>query len=167
MRNITRYILSLLAGGLAASCGYTAPYQTSGPTVAKEGVQIALTGEQCYVNRTGEQFPTSVNDDQLHVNLRLNVANQSSQVAVLNLDALQLEDRAAPTPAVMHPMESGSIELAPGESRVVPLAFEEEPQLDRPDRLDCRHDMALEAEHAVAIAGQPINLAAIHFQPAR
>ncbi len=166
MRHSIRYLLSLAAGGLVASCGYTAPYQTSGP-VAQEGVQIALAGERCYVNRSGEQFPTSVNDDQLHVDVQLNVVNRSDQVAVLDLDALQLEDRAAPTPAVIRPMESGSVELAPGETRVVPLAFSEAPQLDRADRLDCHHELALDTQHAVAIGGQPLHLAAIHFRPAR
>jgi hypothetical protein len=93
MKSGVRYLLSLAASVLAASCGYTAPYQTSRPVVTNQGVEIALAGEQYYLNRTSEQFPTSVNDDQLRVDVKLDVVNQSDRPATLDLNALQLHGR--------------------------------------------------------------------------
>jgi hypothetical protein len=159
MNNSTLCVFSLVAAGLTASCGYTAPYQTSGPTLSKEGVQIAIAGEQCYVNRSSEQYPTAVNDDELHIAMNLQVKNESNHVAVLSLDSLQLAQDSKSDPLVMHPQESGSVSLSPGETKLVSLDFE------RQTGLDCHHGLALDTQGAVVIEGKPVNLASIHFQP--
>ena len=91
-----RHVIALVAGALAASCGYAAPYQASRPVVTNQGVEIALAGERCYVGRTDERFPPPMNDDQLHVDVKLDVVNQADRPAVLDLDALRLQERAAP-----------------------------------------------------------------------
>jgi hypothetical protein len=161
MKNSTRYVLSLVAAGLATSCGYTAPYRTSGPALSKEGVQITLAGEQCYVNRSTEEFPTAVDDDVLHVGLSLQVFNHSDRVAVIALDGFQLEENAGSGQAVLHPQQSGSVTLSPGQSTSLALDYTQQPGLD------CHHDLALDTRGAVAIEGKPVNLASIHFVPAR
>ncbi len=161
MKNTSIFVLSLAAAGLAASCGYTAPYQNSGPALSQEGVKIALVGERCYVNRSGEQYPTTIVDDELHVGVDLKVTNQSDQVATLALENFQLEETAGGEHAVMHPQESGSVALSPGQSTDVALDFADKAELD------CHHDLKLDSQGAIAIQGRPASLASIHFQPSR
>jgi hypothetical protein len=161
MKNHTLLVFSLVTAGLATSCGYTTPYRTSGPAFSKDGVQITLAGEECYVNRSTEQFPIALNDidDVLHVGVNLQVRNDSKHVAVLSLDGFQLSEDTKTERLVMHPQESGSLSLAPGETKLVALDFQQQTELD------CHHDLALAAQGAVAIEGRPVYLAGIHFQP--
>lgn len=156
---MTLLAVSVIAGSLSG-CAYSTPYQTSGPTVAKEGVRVAIAGDRCYVNRTAEQFPTNVNDDRLHVDVELAVTNNAKEAATLSLDQFHLAD--ARTNATVAPLASGQVSLAPSETKLVPLAFEE-----AAGNVDCHHDFAIAAQGAVSLEHQPVTLASIHFQPAR
>ena len=157
MKNTTLYVLSLAAA--TASCGYSRPYQNSGPTLSKEGVQVTLMAQECHNNRADEQYPTALIDDQLHVGVKLQVTNQSNHVARLSLSAFQLEAGSGREHTVMHPKEDGVVSLSPGQSTNVALNFAEETELD------CHHDLALDVQGAVAIEGRPTYLASIHFLP--
>jgi hypothetical protein len=161
MKNRKLYGLSLIAAGVTASCGYTAPYHSSGPALSREGVQISLTAEQCYNNRFDEQYPTALSDDELHVGVRLNVINRSNHVAILVPAAFQLEENEGNEHTVMRPAETGSLSLPPGQSTDLILNFAEEA------KYDCRHDLVLDAHHAIALEGKPVHLASIHFLPSR
>lgn len=156
---MTLFAVSLIAGSLAG-CAYSAPYQTSGATVAKEGVRVAIAGDRCYVNRSGEQVPTAIDDDRLHVDVEVAVTNDSQEMATLSLGQFQLAD--ARTNATVPPLESGQVVLSPNETKVVPLAFEESV-----GTADCHHDLALATQGAISLEHQPVALASIHFQPAR
>jgi hypothetical protein len=157
MRNSSQAILLVTVLGSAASCAFTAPYRNSGPAISKEGVQVAIVGERCFVNRTGEQYPTTVNDDELNLGMRLQVKNEASQPAVLSLDRLRLSETVAGERTVMTPMESESLALAPGEIKVVSLHFEQT------GALDCHHEMALDAPQAVAIGDTEVEIDPIRF----
>jgi len=153
-------IVSIVITCVLAACGYTAPYQATGPVEAREGVELTLAGESCYVNRSGEQFPTSSPDDILHVAVRVQVANHSAHPAQLSLDHFQLAEGASSgEAAIISPSESGTIVLPAGESRTVDLAYQQETDLD------CRRTFALEANQAVSIDGRPVNVASIGFRP--
>lgn len=145
----------------AASCGYVAPYSSSGPSLSKEGVEIAIAEERCYVNRSGEQFPTTVDDDHLNLDLRLQIKNKSSHVAVLTPDHVDLSETVAGERMVMHPRESEAISLQPGETKIIALAFEQS------GKLDCHHDLALEAAGAVEIEGGKVSFEPIRFLATR
>ena len=147
--------------GFVASCGYSSPYSSSGPAMSKEGVNIAITGERCFVNRSAEQFPTTVNDDRLILGLRLQVKNEASHTAVLSLDHLHVSETMGGERQVMQPLGSGALELAPGETKTVSLDFAQEGELD------CHHDMALETAGAIAIEGGQVNIEPIRFLVSR
>jgi len=155
------HMIGLLSAALMASCGYTVPYQTSGPALSANGVQVRLLGDRCYVNRSGEQFPTSVDDDRLGIDVRLQIDNTSALPAQVSLGRFELADGAAPGSGVISPYEAEMVTLSPGETRTVGLEFETQ------TTLDCRHSFALDVNDAVAIAGKRVDLAAIRFQPAR
>jgi hypothetical protein len=145
----------------AASCGYVAPYTSSGPSLSKEGVEIAIAGERCYVNRSAEPFPTTVDDDQLNLALRLQIKNKSSHVAVLTPDHVGLSETVAGARMVMHSVESGAISLQPGETKTISLNFEQS------GALDCHHDLSLEAAGAVEIDGAKVSFEPIRFLASR
>jgi hypothetical protein len=145
----------------AASCGYVAPYTSSGPSLSKEGVEIAIAGERCYVNRSAEPFPTTVDDDNLNLDLRLQIKNKSSHVAVLTPDHVGLSETVAGERMVMHPRKSEAISLQPGETQTISLNFEQSGELD------CHHDLALEAAGAVEIEGGKVSFEPIRFLASR
>jgi hypothetical protein len=147
--------------GIAASCGYVAPYTSSGPSLSKEGVEVAIAGELCYVNRSAEQFPTTVNDDHLNLDLRLQVKNASNHIAVLSPDHVRLSETVGGERMVMQPRESATISLQPWETTIVSLGFEQS------GGFDCHHDLALEAAGAVEIEGGKVSFEPIHFLASR
>jgi hypothetical protein len=164
MKNSTRCVLTFVAAvaaGLTSSCGYTAPYQTSGPSLSKEGVQVTLVGEQCYVNRSTEEFPTTVDDGVLHVGLNLQIANHSDRAALIALDGFQLEEGGGSERVVVHPQQSGSVVLSPGQSTNLALGY------TQPSAVGCHHDLTLDTQGAIAIEGKPVHVASIRFLPAR
>jgi hypothetical protein len=161
MNRIQRSIILTAALGFVASCGYAAPYSSSGPAMSKEGVNVAIAGERCFVNRSAAQFSTTVGDDRLNLDLRLQIRNEASHTAVLSLDRLRVSETTGGERQVMQPLVSGALELAPGETKMVSLDFEQEGELD------CHHDMALEAAGAIAIEGAQVNVGPIHFLSSR
>jgi hypothetical protein len=156
-----RGVIVAAALGFATSCGYAAPYRSSGPAVSKEGVDIAIAGERCFVNRSGEQFPTAIDDDRLSLDLRLQVKNEGTHPAVLSLDRFRVSENTRGERTVMWPLESGALALAPGETKTLSLAFEQDGELD------CHHDMALEASGAIATEGGQVDVQPIHFLASR
>ena len=145
----------------AASCGYVVPYSSSGPSLSKEGVEIAIAGERCYVNQSAEPFPTTVDDGILNLALRVQIKNRSSHVAVLTPDHVSLSESVAGERMVMHPRESEVISLQPGETQTISLNFEQS------GALDCHHNLALEAAGAVEIEGGKISFEPIRFLASR
>ena len=141
----------------AASCGYVAPYTSSGPSLSKEGVQIAIAGERCFVNRSAEPFLTTVGDDRLNLDVRLQVKNDTDHVAVLSEERVLLSEIVRGERTAMRPREADAISLQPGETKVVSLYFEQSGDLD------CHHQMALEPQDAVAIDGKQV----VSFEPIR
>ena len=101
------------------------------------------------------------NDDRLSLGLRLQVKNEASHAAVLSLDHLRVSETVGGERQVMPPLESGALELAPGETKTVSLDFEQEGELD------CHHDMVLEAAGAIAIEGGAVNIEPIRFLVSR
>jgi hypothetical protein len=147
----------VVLGVCATSCAYAVPYRSSGPSFSKEGVEIAIAGERCFVNRSGEQFPTTVNDDQLNLDLRLQVKNDSKHIAVLSPDRVLLSEAVGGERTVMRPLESGAISFQPGESKLVSLDFEQS------GALDCHHELTLDAVGVIKIEGGQVKIEPIRF----
>jgi len=113
------------------------------------------------VNRSGEQFPTTVDDDRLGIDVKLQIENASLLPAQVSLGRFKLADGAKPGTGVISPHEAEMVTLSPGETRTVGLEFETD------ETLDCRHSFALDVSGAVAIEGERVDLAAIRFHPVR
>jgi len=157
MTNLSKSSLWVAVLVITASCGYTSPYRSSGPAVSKEGVQVAIVGERCYVNRSAEDFPTTVNDDQLNLAMRVQIKNKASHTAALSLDNVRLAETTGGAQTLMVPRESESLSLLPGATTVVSLDFEQS------GTLDCHHEMALDVGRAIKIEGGEVGLQPIRF----
>jgi hypothetical protein len=142
--------VAIVVLGFVASCGYAAPYTSSGPSLSKEGVQISIAGERCFVNRSAEPFLTTVGDDRLNLDLRLQVKNNTDHAAVLSEDRVLLSEIVRGQRTAIRPRETDVISLQPGETKVVSLYFEQSGELD------CHHEMALEPQGAVEIDGKHV-----------
>lgn len=152
----------LLVSSLSvASCGYSTPYRSSGPAISKAGVEVRLAGERCYVNRSAEQFPTVADDDRLHLDVNLQIANTTPKPVQVSLDRFQLVESTPTEQVVMRPRERDVLTLSPSETRNIALDFESDTSLD------CRHDFSLAANDAVALEGARVDVRPLDFQPAR
>jgi hypothetical protein len=144
-------------GLVATSCGYSAPYRSSGPALSKAGVEIAVVGQRCYVNRAADPYRTTVSDDELNLELRVDVKNQSGRTAVVEPQRMVVSEMADGKRTDLRSEDKGAVTLQPGEAKTVSLRFE------RTGDLDCRHELALDAGQAVTVDGQPVSLDPIRF----
>jgi hypothetical protein len=152
----------LLVGSiLVASCGYGAPFRSSGAATSKAGVEVRLAGQRCYVNRSAEQFPTAADDDRLHVDVSLQIVNASPKPAQVSLNRFALVEGEPAGSVIMQPNEADVLSLSPNETRSVGLEFEKQTSLD------CRHDFSLAANDAIALDGTHVEIGPIGFRPTR
>jgi hypothetical protein len=162
MRIQRTFILGAAAAMLAAGCAYTAPYESSGPALSEQGIQVGIAGIRCYVNRESDpMIETGSNDDQVGLDVKLQVDNQSNQVAELEEGHLRLADADLPGAKAAPPRRSNVVTVLPGESKQVRLAFIPE------GASDCRHNFALELADSVDVDGSPIPMSPIMFEPKR
>jgi len=125
--------------------------------MSQEGIQVAIVGERCYVNRSGEAFPTTVSDDQLNLAMRVQIQNGASHTAALSMDKIRLSETTGGAPTTMAPRERESLSLLPGATTVVLLDFEQS------GALDCHHEMSLDLGTALRIEGGQVSLEPIRF----
>lgn len=155
-------ILGAAAVMLAAGCAYTAPYQSSGPALSEQGVQVGIAGIRCYVNREADpMIETGGANDQVGLDVKLQVSNYSDQVAELEEGHLRLSDADVGGLQAVPPERSKVVTILPGESKEVRLAFMPE------GAADCRHNFALELADSVDVEGSPVPLSPIVFEPKR
>ena len=141
---------------LTTGCAYGGPYKTSGPSLSEQGVQVSVAGARCYVNREDEPYPDVIDQDQADLDVKLQIKNDSGQVAEISEGRIRLAESDTSTTAAP-PEQSGVISVPPGATTQVPLKFE-------PSGVDsCRHAFALEMADSVDLAGSPIALSPIRF----
>jgi hypothetical protein len=156
----SKVILGAAAAIMAAGCAYTAPYQSSGPALSEQGVQVGVAGVRCYVNREGDpMIETGPGQEQVGLDVKLQISNHSDQVAELEEGHLRLADADTASSKAAPPAHSKVVAVLPGESKEVRLAFMPE------GSADCRHNFALELADSVDVQGSPIPLSPIVFEP--
>ncbi|MGA7744928.1 MAG: hypothetical protein ABSF35_23155 [Polyangia bacterium] len=161
MNNQTVWMLLTAGVLLPAGCGFGAPYKMSGPSLSGQGVEVGIAGVRCYVNREQDPFPDVIDQDQVDVDLRLQVKNNSSQDAEIAEGRIRLAEADLPAVGPATPEHSGVISVPPGETKQVPLKFEPS------GVVGCRHGFELELADSVDLAGSPIALSPIKFAATR
>ncbi len=157
MKNQSMWILGAAGVLLAAGCGLSAPYKTSGPSLSDQGVQVGIAGVRCYVNREEDPFPEVIDQDQVDLDLRLQVKNDSGRIADISEARIRLAESDVPAVGTAPPEQSGVISVPPGATRQVPLKFEPA------GLVSCHHGFELELTDSVDLAGSPIALNPIRF----
>ena len=156
MRKLKGLVLSAAVALCAESCGYSASYRTSGPSLSSQGVQVGVAGVLCHVKREQDPFPDVIDQEQVDLAVRLQVRNGASQVADLSEGHIRLTeaDAARGTAA---PEQSGVFSVDPGETRQVALHFETS------SITNCHQPFELELADSVDVAGSPVALNPIAF----
>jgi hypothetical protein len=176
MKNQFSFVFGTAVLLVAAGCGSSAPYQTSGKSLSDQGVQVGIAGVRCYVipkgslmgavgaedtyvNRVGYPvIETPTDEDQVSLDLRLQINNDSEQVAEVAEGHILLAEADLPETRAATPERSKVIEVLPGQLKKVRLAFMP------PGVADCHHKFDLELASSVELAGTPIPLSRIDFQ---
>jgi hypothetical protein len=159
MKKQSTFVLGAAVVLLAAGCAYTAPYQSSGPSLSEQGVQVGIAGIRCYVNRESDpMIETGSGDDRLGLDVKLQINNDSDRVAEFEEGHIRLAEAETPGAQAAPPRQSKVITVLPGEIKQVRLAFMPE------GATDCRHNFALDLADSVEVGGSPIPLSPIMFE---
>ena len=150
MKKQSKLSLAAAVVSLAVGCGYSAPYQTSGPSLSSQGVQVGITGVGCYVNRSAFMTLKGLDADRLGLDLKLRVRNDSQQVATLSEGRMRLADPAAPSAQAITPNKAEVVSILPGETKDVPVSFTTEKVLS------CHHGFELVLADSVQLGASTI-----------
>jgi hypothetical protein len=146
--------LSLVGVG---GCGLRPPVQNSGPAVSREGVQLAVTGQDC--SETIE--PDQPGNDLVQAILEVQVRNATPAPLTVRRDAFRLlapDGRALPATPFS---DASPVEVRGGEAQVFQLRF-----MTR-GGLACAREMTLDAADGVVASGRPLAIGAVTITPRR
>jgi len=161
MKNQSRLSLAAVIGLLTTGCGYSAPYMTSGPSLSNQGVEVAIAGVSCYVNRSADMYLQGVDPDRLGLDVKLQVQNNSGQVAQISEGRVRLADPASPATQALTPDKFQVVSVLPGETKELPLSF------TTSDVLSCHHGFELILADSVEVGASPIALSPISLVASR
>jgi len=162
MKSQSALVFGAAALLVASGCAYSAPYRTSGVSLSDQGVQVGIAGVRCYVNRGSDpMIETTTDDDQVGVDVKLQINNSSDQIAEVSEGQIRLADADIPTTEAVPPRRSKVIDVLPGETKQVRLAFMPA------GAADCHRNFELELANSVELSGQPATLNPIDFEANR
>ncbi len=136
-----------------SGCAFSAPRQTSGPALAKEGVQVTLVGQYCGQD-TG---PDWMNFGLSEIALKLEVSNRTSDEVQIHRDHIQLLLQQARAAEMNTWHADQTIHLASGKETTTSVNF------FTPPNQSCADDLRLDLQDAITLRDKPIPLAPIHF----
>ena len=152
MKNLIKLSLASAVVSMAAGCGYSTPYQTSGPSLSSQGVQVGIAGVGCYVNRSAFMTLKGLDADRLGLDLKLRVKNDTGQIATLSEERMRLLDPAAPADQALTPDKAKVVSILPGETKTLPVSFTTEKVLS------CHHGFELVLADSVQLGASPLVL---------
>ena len=152
MKNLIKLSFASAVVSMATGCGYSAPYQTSGPSLSSQGVQVGIAGVGCYVNRSAFMTLKGLDQDRLGLDLKLQVKNDTRQIATLSKGRMRLVDPAAPAAQAVTPDKADVVSIPPGETKDLRVSFTTEKVLD------CHHGFELVLADSVQLGDSTITL---------
>jgi hypothetical protein len=153
-----RQFLFVLALALAPACiPLRPPVQNSGPTVSREGVQVAVSRQRCSETVETEQPGNNLTEETIDVQVR-NVLPTSLTV---HRDAFYLVTPDGASLKTLTYCAADPLTLSAGETRSFELRY-----MTR-GSLQCERPMKLDVSLGISAGGNPVDLAPIQFVPAR
>jgi len=151
------FTTALVLGGCAWDSGYQ---RSAGPMLSRDGVEVRVLGQECYVNRCADEM-VRFEGDQLDIKVMLQLSNGTdSDLSVYPQEITLLDSEVEGGPSLQsHP--AASFNLAPGTSKRFSVAF------TRGGEFDCSAQLALRLGRSVTVQGSPLampvlNLASSH-----
>jgi len=160
MTSRLKNILIAACVGAAGSCGYSAPYQTQGPSL-QNGIAVAVAGERCYVNWSADPYVMLPDDGRLELDLALQVSNESHRTVTISPQEMRLEGPDGASQAIVRPDPAEQLAVPAGQTKEVSLHF------SHLGEMDCHHQVALAFDGSVAMGGIPVNMTPIRFIASR
>ena len=152
MKTLFKLSLASAIVSMATGCGYSAPYQTSGPSLSSQGVQVGIAGVGCYVNWGADMFLEGLEPGRLGLDLKLEVKNDTRQIATISEGRMRLVDPAAPAAQAVTPDKAEVASIRPGETKTLPVSFTTEKVLS------CHHGFELVLADSVQLGASPLVL---------
>jgi hypothetical protein len=152
------FLAPLAATALALSgCAWGVGYQkTAGPTLMRDGVEVSVVGQECYVNRSADEF-VRVDEDQLDINVKLQLKNGTDSNLTVYPEEMALVDSEVDMGASLPAKPAGAFNLAPGQSKRFRVAF------TRGGEFDCSAQLALQLGRSITVSGNPIAMPVINL----
>jgi hypothetical protein len=144
---------AILAAVLFLSgCAWDAGYQkTSGPSLLRDGVEVRVVGQECYVNRSADEF-VRVDDDQLDVQVKLQLKNGTGSSLTVFPEEITLIDSEVEAGPSLQARPATAFEIGPGQSKRFDVSF------TRGGELDCSADLSLHLGRSVTVQGTPVTM---------
>jgi hypothetical protein len=153
---IGRNVIVVLGIALAPACApLRLPYKSSGPATSPEGVTIAVSRQSCTQNVDPDFHGIDLVEEVVEIKMQ----NATPSPVSVQRDAFRL---LSPGGARLKTITWRAVDpllLAGGETRTFDLRF-----MNR-GAITCTGDIVLDADAGVRLAGRPVQLGAIRFQP--
>jgi hypothetical protein len=153
---LARCAIAVLSG-LAPACTMRPPVQSSGPAISRDGVQLAVTSQQC----TQTVEPDNQGSDLVEEIVEVQVRNASASPLTVRRDAFHLvaPDGTALTTQTWRAFDPLTVEG--GQTRTFELRF-----MTR-GSLACAREMTLDADTAVRLRERVLDVGGVRFVPSR
>ncbi len=146
---------------LASGCASSTPYRPSGPPLSVQGLQIGIADVRCSMDPHEPPLIKLLPQIQGVFDLKLQLKNDSEQIARFSVMRIRLVDSSAPGVQALTPDGAGVFSVFPGETKEFPVSF------TTSGALDCHHGFQLVLADTVQIGTAPIAVSSIDIPALR
>jgi hypothetical protein len=145
---------SLMAAMVCAGCASS--QTTAGPTLSRDGVEVRVIGQECYVNRSADEEVRIVGD-RLDIKVMLQLSNGTDSDLTVHPLEITLSDSEVEGEPSLQTHPASSFNLAPGQSKRFAVAF------TRGGELDCSAQLALRLGQSVIVRGSAVAMPVLNL----
>jgi hypothetical protein len=140
-----------------AGCAWNGDYRgNAGPSLVREGVEVRVVGQECYLNRSADEV-VRIDDDMLDIKVKLLLKNDTDAKLTIYPEAITLRDSKVDAGPTWQSHPASSFDLAPGQSKHFDVFF------TRGGELDCSSELSLHLGRSVTVRGSPITLPVLNL----
>ena len=149
--------LALLLGVLGPGCALAPPFKTSGPSVSRQGVQLAVTRQRCDQVQEPDEYGWDLVEATLEVEIRnvtlakLTVRRDAFRLLGTDGTALKTQTWGAAEPLTIDGGATGTFEV----------------RFMTRGGLECAGEMALDVDAGLALPDGPVKIGSVKFVPSR
>ncbi|MEP6652354.1 MAG: hypothetical protein ABJA82_03290 [Myxococcales bacterium] len=151
-----RTLIPLVVVALAPACALKPPARNAGPSISREGVQMAVVNQRC-----GQFSDPDQTEDLAEVIVEVQIHNPTREPAIVRRSDFRLigDERYALKALTWHAIDP--ITVAPGSDGMFELRF-----MAR-GAVECAKEMRLDPQGGIVTNNQPLKLDPVSFVPWR